>query len=159
MNESYPQRPPYFSMKFTRLLVKACVANEHGPQVFTLLATVAATEDSAKYQRAVTFYDSQLMPLIGANSQDTLARVRSRAVAAGWLAYKPGRKGVPGSYWVTIPATAEAFTDAPVDEHPEEDRAVSTAPVRSKAGRIRGRKPGESRAHVRTFLTCTYPFP
>ncbi len=146
---AYPPRPAYFAMKFIRAMVKACVANEHGPQIFTLLATVAATEDSAKYLRAVTFYDSQLMPLVGAQSQDTLARIRAKAIAAGWLTYTPGRKGVPGSYYVQIPASAATFTDGPVDENPSEYVVDSSAPVRTQSRQKPipphgcGHKPGE----------------
>lgn len=145
----YPPRCQFYAMKFIRAMVDASVANEHGAQVFTLLATLAGKEDSERYRGAVTYWDSQLMPLIGANSQDTLARVRARAAQAGWLHYEPGRKGVIGRYWTIIPASAEAFTDAPVDENPEGFNGLSSAPVRtqprhnrdesqSKAGRMCG---------------------
>lgn len=160
---SYPTRPPFFAMKFVRQLVKRCVANEHGAQVFTLLVTVVATEDSAKYQRPVTFYDTQLMPVLGANSRDTLYRIRNRAVTSGWLRYTAGRKGVPGTYWVTIPDGADGFTDAPVDENPEELRADSVADLQQKAGR----KPAESATESRqkagrishTSLPMPFPIP
>lgn len=133
MNDpTYPKRPPFFALKVIRLMVKTCVMNEYGAQVFGLVAAVVATEDSAKYRRAVTFYDSQLMPIVGAKSRDTLGRVREKAVNSGWLHYEPGRKGTPGRYWTTIPAAAEAFTDAPVDENPEEYGADSSAPVRQQ---------------------------
>ncbi|QEL14651.1 hypothetical protein [Limnoglobus roseus] len=133
MNEpSYPQRPPFFALRVIRLMVKSCVMNTHGAQVFGLIAAVAATEDSAKYKRAVTFYDSQLMPIVGANSRDTLARVREKAVKSGWLHYEPGRRATPGRYWTTIPDDAEAFTDAPVDENPDEYGAVAAATVRQE---------------------------
>ncbi|QEL15620.1 hypothetical protein [Limnoglobus roseus] len=135
---TYPKRPQFYALKFGRVVTKACVANELGAHVFALSVVVAMTEDAAKYQRGVTFYDSQLMPLIGAKSQDTLARVRAKAVAAGWLHYEPGRKGVPGTYWTLTPTTAGAFTDAPVDETPEELTAVSSAPVRTQAGQKSG---------------------
>jgi hypothetical protein len=113
---AYPQRPPYFACKFVRLLTKKVVANELGPQVFTLLAVVAMQEDAGDYSGAVNWYNHQLMPLIGAASEDTLDRVRRKAIAAGWLNYTPGGKGRPGHYYVVVPEQYRGTDDAPTDE-------------------------------------------
>jgi hypothetical protein len=161
--QAYPGRSPFYAMKFVRVLTKNCVATEHGTQVFTLLAVIVATEDSAKYQRAVTFWDGQLMPLVGANSQDVLARVRQRAVAAGWLSYQPGRKGVPGEYFVMIPPSAKGYSDAPVDESPEEMSALSSADSSADSSanlrENRRRIAGESPENQRTILPVPIPIP
>jgi cell division protein FtsN len=154
---SYPVRPPFFAMKFARLAVKNCVANAHGPQVFTLLIAIATTEDSAKYKRAVNYYDGQLMPLIGANSQDVLAKIRQRAIASGWLAYRPGRKGVPAEYYVTVPPTADGYSDAPADDSPDELASLSSANSRTNRRRIGGRIDDESAENQRTSSTYTVP--
>ncbi|QEL17725.1 hypothetical protein [Limnoglobus roseus] len=157
--QNVAKRPGIRALRIIRLMTKACVANELGPQVFTLVTVIAAAEDSRKYLSEVTFYDFQLMPLIGANCQDTLARVRKRAFDAGWLTYQPGRKGVPGRYRATIPPAVEAFTDAPVDESPEEYTADSSAPVRTQAGGISGHKPGASREQAGGISGPLIPLP
>jgi hypothetical protein len=96
----YPNRDPYFSHKFTRLLTKLCVANELGPDVFTLLVIVAHTEDSRRYQGPVNWYNEQLLPLCGFRNVKALDRARTAAVEAGWLHYETGGKSKPGKYWV-----------------------------------------------------------
>lgn len=101
----YPRREPLFALHFCRRVVDAGVANDLGPAAALLLVAVALREDAARYAGPVTFYNPQLLPLVGLGSVDALDRVRSAAVTAGWLRYRPGRKGVPGRYWVTVPDT------------------------------------------------------
>ena len=109
----YPKRVSHFAHKFVRRLAKSAAAQEIGPEACWLLTVVAHQEDAVHYRRAVTFYDGQLLVLVGMNCRRTLARARDKAVDAGWLHYEHGRKGKPGTYWVIIPDHAEAFDDSP----------------------------------------------
>jgi len=119
---TYPERPAFFAQKVTRLLVKTCAAQDMGQAATLLVVVVAATEDAARYRRAVTFYNEQLMPLLGIQKWVSLDRARKAAIAAGWLHYEAPPKGKksPGRYWVTVPAHAEGLEDSPVDEGPPE---------------------------------------
>jgi hypothetical protein len=124
---NYPVRPPYFANAFVRLLTKKTVANELGPQAFTLLTIVAMTEDARRYTDPVTFYNEQLCPLVGLGSVDALDRVRAKCVAAGWLHYIPGgRRSGPGRYWVTVPDRYAETDDAPTDEPSNGDTLFRT---------------------------------
>ena len=112
----YPKRPRFFALRFCRLITKVCLANQIGPSAFTLLTIIVHTEDAAGYRHAITFFNGQLAPLIGASSVDTLVRARRKAVEAGWLHYEEGGKGVAGRYWVVIPTRYEHVDDAPTCE-------------------------------------------
>jgi hypothetical protein len=116
---TYPKRQQFFALKAVRAMVKTCVANEYGQGVFCLLVTVVHTEDAAHYRRPVTFYEGQLMPLIGVTSRTTFKRVRERAVESGWLVFIPGDRGGPPSYFVQIPDHALGLDDLPTDEGDE----------------------------------------
>lgn len=113
---TYPERPQFFANHFIRTMVKTCLAQDVSPTGFALLTTIVMTEDASHYRRPVTFYDAQLMPLIGVNSKKTMTNVRRRCVAAGWLHYEPGHKGVASRYFVIIPKHAEGLDDLPTDE-------------------------------------------
>lgn len=121
----YPARPKFFANKVIRLLGKTCAANDIGLAAVWLVTQIVMTEDASGYRRAVTFYDGQLMPIVGVNSQKTLALARVKAVEAGWLAYEAGFKGKAGQYFVTIPQAALDLDDAPMDEGEEECAADS----------------------------------
>ena len=112
----YPKRPSHFAHKFVRRLAKSAAAQEIGPEACWLLTVIAHQEDAVHYRRAVTWYEGQLMPLVGLKCRRTLARVRDKAIEAGWLHYEPGRKGVAGVYWVLIPDHAEPFDDSPIGD-------------------------------------------
>lgn len=117
----YPRdRPKVFAVKVTRQLMKMCAAAYIGPVGFALVNAVAATEDRAGYLRAVTFYDSQLMMILGIRKQHELAAARTKAVKAGWLQYAHGTKGRPGVYFVTIPIDANTDDDGASDEGGED---------------------------------------
>ena len=88
---TYPQRPRFFAQKVTRLLIKTCAAQEMGQAATLLVITVAATEDAARYRRAVTFYNDQLLPLLGLRKWDALDKARKSAIAAGWRRLRPRR--------------------------------------------------------------------
>jgi len=113
----YPaDRPQFFAMKFVRQLIKTAAGQDVGTLGFSLLCTIAATEDASGYCRPVTFYDSQLMMILGVEKQKQLATARSKAIACGWLQYQHGTKGVPGRYFVTIPSHANTDDDTASDE-------------------------------------------
>lgn len=112
----YPVRPKVFAMKVARQLMKTCAAQQIGPLGYALVSVVAATEDAAGYKRAVTFYDAQLMMILGIENQKQLAAARNKAVSAGWLKYEHGQKRVPGRYFVTVPEHANLGDDAASDE-------------------------------------------
>jgi hypothetical protein len=133
--EAYPQRERFFSHRFTRLLTKVCVAQDLGAAGAWLLAVIAHQEDAAHYRRAVTFWDEQLAPLIGAKSPKTLRAVRDSAVKLGWLHYEPGSKGRVARYWVLIPPYAEGLDDAPTDDgHDQVGCEVKTTEQRESNG-------------------------
>lgn len=131
---AYPKRPKFFANKFVRLLTKAAVAQELGPEACWLLAVIAHQEDSIRYSRRVTYYNEQLMPLCGFGSKKRLVAARCKAVGGGWLEYQAGGKGVPGTYRVLIPAAYQDVSDGPCDEG---DDSVS----RSDSERQPERKP------------------
>lgn len=116
----YPKRPPFFACRFVRLMTKKCVANDLGPQVFTLLAVIAHQEDARGYSDPVGWYNPQLLPLVGIKSVDVLDRVRDKAIKAGWLHYTSGTKEVPGRYFVTIPERFKKTDDGATDEGVDE---------------------------------------
>jgi hypothetical protein len=115
---TYPQRPSYFAHRYCRLLTKTCAAQDIGHIAFVLCVTIAHQEDAKRYKGPVTFYNGQLLPLVGVTKWETLANARQRAVDAGWLYYEPGKHGQrhPGRYWVTIPQELEDVADVPCDE-------------------------------------------
>jgi hypothetical protein len=135
----YPKRPKFFALKFVRLLTKKTVANELGPQAFTLLAVIAATEDARGYTDPVTFYNGQLYPLVGLGSEDALDRVRRKCIEAGWLHYTPGgRRLGPGRYWVDIPEQHIGTDDAPTDE-PADERSLLRTGAEQTASKPRAK--------------------
>ena len=140
----YPSRPSYFAHKFIRLMGKVCLANEIGADACWLLSNVAILEDAKGYCGAVTFFNGQLMPFVGVNSDEALVRIRRRAVDAGWLHYEHGAKGVAGRYWVTIPSCYDRVDDLPSDENPAEYRDLTPADTTAKTRMKAKGKPRES---------------
>ncbi len=112
----YPKRPKFFATKFCRLLLKACVANELGPEAAMLLMAVANTEDARGYRGPVNFWNSQLQPLVGCRSDSALKRVRAKCERAGWLVHTPGTKWAPPSYHVAVPSQFDGWDDSASDE-------------------------------------------
>ncbi len=115
----YPQRDSHFAHRFTRLLTKTAAAQEIGPEGTWMLTVIVHQEDAKRYKGAVTFYNTQLMPLCGIGSDRRLFQVRDRLVEAGWLHYEAGAKRRPGKYWVLVPDDLSDASDAPVDERHE----------------------------------------
>ena len=118
MANTYPKRPSHFAHKFTRLLIKACVANELGAEAALLLIAVAHTEDAKGYRGPVTFHNGQFLPLIGVGSESAFKRIRSKCEEAGWLVHQDGSRSKTPAYWVAIPAAYCGWDDGPTDETP-----------------------------------------
>lgn len=113
----YPKgRGTFFAYRLTRLMFKSALANEIGPEACYLISQIAHTEDATRYQKAVTFYNEQLMPVCGFPSIKALALARTKAIKSGWLVYIPGGKGKPGKYWTTIPCEILETPDSSIDE-------------------------------------------
>lgn len=112
----YPERHKYFAHRYCRLLTKTCAAQEIGPTAFVLCVTIAMLEDSKRYTAPVTFYNDQLIPLIGVRKWKSLDHARSLAIKHGWLHYESSGTRRPGRYWVTIPPRFEVLDDSPCDE-------------------------------------------
>jgi hypothetical protein len=112
-----PRRRAFFGQQIVRLLTKTCVANDLGAHAFTLLAVVAAQQDAAG-GRPVSYYNEQLMPLVGIRKWDTLAAVRKACIDAGWLQYTAPPTGArkPGVYAVVIPERHAHLSDSRCDE-------------------------------------------
>lgn len=113
---TYPKRDSHFAHEYVRRMVKVCLANELGQEVFTLLTIIVHTEDAAHYRRAVNFWNAQLMAVAGFQNEKALERARTKAVKAGWLHYQKGTRTSPPQYWGTIPAVAADMDDSPTDE-------------------------------------------
>jgi len=154
----YPSdRPPYFANRFVRLLTKTAAAQELGPDACWLLTIIVHLEDTKRYTAPVTFYNEQLMPLLGIGGKTRLVSARSRAVESGWLVYLPGGKHKPGRYWVLVPERYADLPDTATDEsaenvcrpktgrHPgrqEENAVPKQDDNRTASGTEPGRQPG-----------------
>ncbi len=113
----YPKdRGAFFAYRLTRLMFKAALANDIGPEACYLIAQIAMTEDATRYKKPVTFYNDQLMPVCGFSNVKSLDRARAKAVKSGWLVYIPGGKGKAGKYWTQFPEQYSYLTDGPIDE-------------------------------------------
>ena len=108
MSDMYPERPPFFAHRFTRLLFRVCTAHDIGIESVALLVAIVHTEDAKRYRGPVTFWNEQLENVL-AFSRGRLDRARSRAVTAGWLHYDPGTKSHAGRYWVLIPPASKTW--------------------------------------------------
>ena len=163
--DAYPQRSSHFAHRYTRLLTKTCAAQEIGHIAFTLCVVIAHQEDAKRYRGAVTFYNEQLMPLVGVSKWEALDKARQRATDAGWLHYTPGNKGkrLPGHYWVTIPADLADSADLPCDEgqYPVngDRRGESTEGQYPVNGHRRGERGGDRQGDRRGELPVPYPSP
>jgi hypothetical protein len=81
-----------------------------------LLTAIAHTEDAKRYSGPVTFYNQQLLPILGFSKWERLNNARSRLIASGWLIYECQGKRKPGVYWTMIPDEFAGVDDAPMDE-------------------------------------------
>lgn len=113
----YPQRESHFAHKVTRLLFKSCACQDMGHYAVLLVCHVAHTEDAARYQGPVRFWNSQLMETLGFKSPKQLTDARRRAIERGWLNYEREHDRAVGYYWTAIPASVVRFDDAPIEEN------------------------------------------
>ena len=116
MTDGYPTRDRCFAHKATRLLFKSCACQDLGHHSVLLIVHIAHTEDAARYQGAVRFWNSQLMETLGFKSPKQLTDARRRACDAGWLNYTRENDRAVGRYWVLIPPTVMKFDDLPIEE-------------------------------------------
>ena len=121
-------------------MVKTCLCQELGTGAFALLATIVHTEDAAHYRRPVTWYNSQLMAVLGM-SKDQLVRVRQKCVDEGWLHYVAGTKSRAGRYWVKIPQEAQGLDDQPTDEGEDGIPSENQTANPTESGRNPGQNP------------------
>ena len=76
---TYPRnRPKFFAYRYTRLLVKTCAMQEIGHIAFALCVAIVHTEDAKRYKGPVTFFNGQLMPIIGVRRWESLDAARDR---------------------------------------------------------------------------------
>lgn len=184
MTTAYPKRPPFFCMRFMRVLLRSCASQVIGADGGMLLMCIAQVEDSKRYSDAVTFWNDQLLPIIGLRNWAALDRARQRCVDEGWLHYEPGGKGKTGRYWVTIPACLEVLDDQPLGVNDGDiptgsmmeitDRSVietgkptaSIVEINYRSGKETGKKQerngketGSKRDQVVNILTSPIPIP
>ena len=139
----YPQRESHWAHKLVRLMLRSCAAQDIGADGFTLVTAIAHTEDAKRYCGAVTFWNEQLMPLLGFNSWGQLDRARTKAVEAGWLHYECGGKRKVGRYWTTIPAGLTDTTDSDTSCDYHDSIAKNGDKAEIEAGQNRDRTGGE----------------
>lgn len=133
---SYPEnRPPFFAQRYIRLMTKTCAAQEIGTSGFALCAAVACQEDAKRYSGPVTYFNGQLLPILGLSKWKSLNNARQAAIDAGWLFYSPSPLGQhkAGRYWVTIPSEAGELPDGNCDEEATELYAQKGVPKRDTA--------------------------
>lgn len=112
MDAGYPEREKFFAQKFHRVMQRLCIAQEYGTLAYAMLSVIVSQEDACRYRKPVSFWDGQLMPLIGTKSCSMTHKARKRLVDDGWLHYEKGHKGKASRYWVSIP---DEFSD--VESH------------------------------------------
>lgn len=112
---AYPCRDQYYAHKLTRLLFKSCAAQSIGQDAVLLIIHIAHTEDAARYQGPVRFWNSQLNEVLGFRSPKSLNNARAKAVAAGWLVYERPNDRADGRYWTCIPSSVLRFDDSPIE--------------------------------------------
>lgn len=113
---TYPKRESYYANRLMRLMTKTAAAQQMGPDATLLVATVAFQEDAKRYRALVSFYNSQLLPLLGFAKWERLDRSRRAATEAGRLQYREQGTRKPGLYWATIPPDLENLPDGAIDE-------------------------------------------
>ncbi len=127
---AYPKREKYFAHRFIRLMHKTCLAQSIGLDSVMLLTFVVLQEDVCRYKKPVTFYNDQLLPILGFAKWIRLKRARQAAVDAGWLQYESGGAGhrKPGLYFVSIPEDFADIDDTPISQVNIPQRDNETAP-------------------------------
>jgi hypothetical protein len=111
----YPKRDSHHAHKLTRLLFKSCACQSIGHHAALLVIHIAHTEDAARYQYPVRFWNGQLMNAMGWTSPKQLSDARRKAVDGGWLHYERDSDRTVGRYWTLIPESVTAFNDEPIE--------------------------------------------
>lgn len=122
----YPKRDSHFAHRVVRLMAKTCAAQEIGPEAVLIVTFIVHTEDAKHYRGPVTYYNEQLMPIVGMTTYKRFTRARTKAIEAGWLHYEPGGKNRPGRYWATIPEDFGGVPDGPTDESDQKNTYVES---------------------------------
>ncbi|XZE21806.1 hypothetical protein SH449x_001713 [Pirellulaceae bacterium SH449] len=125
----YPPREAFYAHRFTRLLFKSCAAQAIGQDAVLLVIHIAHTEDAARYQGPVRFWNSQLNEVLGFRSPKSLNNARSKAVQAGWLVYSRKNDRSDGLYFTTIPKHVLAFDDEPIEPVPVSAPSTESIPL------------------------------
>jgi hypothetical protein len=89
-----------FAIRYLKWLVDSGSTLDIGPEAVSVLVAVVLMEDQFHYQRAVNFYNEQLVSRAGFRNVKTMDRARSKAVKAGLLHYVSSTKRERGIYWV-----------------------------------------------------------
>lgn len=163
----YPQRNHHFAHRVVRLMIRTCAAQEIGTDGFLLVTVIAHTEDAKRYTSPVTFWNDQLVSILGFTTWGKLDRARKRAVEAGWLHYEPGGKSKVGRYWTIIPAIYDTIPDGAVDcDYPtaflstsEETTEGHPGDKRDLSGGQTGDIRGTSGEHSTLTLSLSLPPP
>ncbi len=82
-----------------------------------LVIHIAHTEDAARYQGPVTFWNSQLSETLGFKSPKQPNNARQGAIDNGWLIYERSHDRTVGKYWTSNPKSVERFNDEPIEEN------------------------------------------
>lgn len=149
MSATYPKREPYFAHRFTRLLFKACAAQDIGHHACLLLVHIAHTEDAAHYTGPIRFWNSQLMDTMGFTSPKQLARARETAMERGWLHYDRQHDRSVGQYWVAIPKQFLGVTDSMIEPIHSEFAHEKGMEAGTQAGKQASSIPQEERDEER----------
>jgi len=81
-----------------------------------LVIHIAHTEDAARYQGPVRFWNSQLDETLGFTSKKQLNNCRKAAIDAGWLHYERDHDRKVGHYWTIIPSSVSGHDDRPIED-------------------------------------------
>ena len=158
----YPKRPQFFASKLTKHLYESGALQEIGSLAAHLVLLIVHKEDSLRYRCPVRCFDSTLVESLSAKTQKELAIARNKAVAAGWLKYKHGTKGVAGVYFGTIPEhlTSEA-NNCYANEAGETGNksGTETEQIRNESETDREQTENEKVTQRETYIPIPYPFP
>ncbi len=116
MDGKYPHRGSHHAHRITRLLFKSCAAQHLGPDAMLLIIHIAHTEDAARYQSPVRFWNSQLNETLGFKHPRKINIARAAAIEAGWLHYERDHDRAVGLYWTLIPPQVLKFDDRPIED-------------------------------------------
>lgn len=162
-------RHRFYALKYVRLLTKTAAAQELGASTCWLLSLIACQEDVKGFTEPAKFYFFQLMPLCGFGSPKQLRTAITKAVALGWLEYKPGSKGIPGRFSVRVPTEFADLAPFACDESservpPAETQTEMQTEMQTVMGALSGNETTAERQRKRkrngnTSLPITTPTP